>query len=521
MRNILEFIENSAARLPDKTAIADEKEKITYQELLCEAERIGSFLSCSLDGRYNKPVAVLLGKSVHSVEAFMGVVESGNFYVVLDVEMPIDRMRVILKTLEPVAVLTDAAHFDKACELAEQEHSEKTMVITMEDIKNSGAPDKERLSDIRRRAIDTDPVYALFTSGSTGIPKGAVISHKNIITYIRWYTETFGICADTVFGNQTPFYFSMSVSDLYSTLMMGATLHIIPKTYFSFPIKLMEFMNERKVNTIYWVPSALCIVANYKMFSYAGLPHLKKVLFAGEVMPTRQLNYWIENIPDAMYANLFGPTETTDICTYYIVNRKLRDDEAVPMGWGCSNCDVFVLDDSGALVENRIDEDTGFSREGELYARGSFVAMGYYGNSEKTKEAFVQNPLNPYYPELVYKTGDLVKYNRHGELVYVTRKDFQIKHMGYRIELGEIEAAAGIIEGLKSYACVYDKERDKIVFIFEGAKLEDEKLASAIGSRVPHYMVPNIFVRVKSMPHNANGKIDRKWLQDNYQSLMK
>jgi non-ribosomal peptide synthetase component F len=283
----------------------------------------------------------------------------------------------------------------------------------------------------------------------------------------------------------------------------------------------MEFLKERKVNTIYWVPSALSIVANYDMFKYAELPDMKKVLFAGEVMPTRQLNYWIKNIPDAMYANLFGPTETTDICTYYVVDRTFADDEPLPMGGPCNNCDVFVLDEAGQEVTPDIDEATGYSKEGELYARGSFVAPGYYGNKEKTEEAFVQNPLNPYYPEIVYKTGDLVKYNRYGELVYITRKDFQIKHMGYRIELGEIEAAAGAIEGIKSYACIYDPELDKIVFVYEGKKLGEDIIINAISDRVPHYMVPNIVVRLKSMPHNQNGKIDRKWLQGNYKQYVK
>jgi acyl-coenzyme A synthetase/AMP-(fatty) acid ligase len=391
----------------------------------------------------------------------------------------------------------------------------------MEQIGAFEASDYGLLEDIRSSMIDTDPVYALFTSGSTGVPKGAVICHKNILSYIDWYSETFGINEKTVFGNQTPFYFSMSVSDVFSTLKCGATLHIIPKLCFSFPIKLMEFMKERKVNTIYWVPSALCIVANYEMFKYAELPDLKKILFAGEVMPTRQLNYWIKSMPDAMFANLFGPTETTDICTYYVVDREFADDEPLPMGHACNNCDVFVVDEQGNLVAPDIDEETGYSPEGELYARGSFLAMGYYGNPEKTAEAFVQNPLNPYYPELVYKTGDLVKYNKYGELVYITRKDFQIKHMGYRIELGEIEAGAGTIQGIKSCACVYDAEVDKIVFVYEGKKLTDEEILASISARVPHYMVPNVVVRVKSMPHNQNGKIDRKLLQGNYKQYIK
>lgn len=558
MKNVLEFIERSAERYPDKLAVADENGGVTYSQLELMAKKIGAWIHKMTGGEHRKPVAVLLDKKPESVAAYMGVMYSGNFYVVLDAEMPDARAEAILGTLRPAAIVTDSVHMERAekmvrdhvsaatssaaankagsCKLsnrgveeasnAESSHidgcnlsdsvakSGHISILNLDDM-NDDVP-VDVLKDIRRKMIDTDPAYALFTSGSTGVPKGAVVSHANIIAYINWYTETFGIDENTVFGNQTPFYFSMSVSDLYSTLKSGATLYIIPKAYFTFPMKLMEFLATYKINTIYWVPSALQIVANYKMFQYAKLPELKKVLFAGEVMPTRPLNYWIQNLPDAMYANLFGPTETTDICTYYIVDRPFKDDEPLPMGYACDNCDVFVIDSNGCEVSPDVDPETGYSSEGELYVRGSFVALGYYGNEDKTRDAFVQNPLNDKYPELVYRTGDLVKYNRYGELVYISRKDYQIKHMGYRIELGEIEAAAGAIDGIRSYACIYDETDDKIVFIYEGRKKDDAELLEAFRRRVPHYMEPGRFVRVTAMPHNANGKIDRKRLKAEY-----
>lgn len=537
MKNVLEFIERSAERYPDKLAVADENGGVTYSQLELMAKKIGTWIHKMTGGEHRKPVAVLLDKKPESVAAYMGVMYSGNFYVVLDAEMPDARAEAILGTLRPVAIVTDSVHMGRAekmvrehvsapasnaeanqagsCNLSDSAaEASSTDIFNLDDL--DGDVPVDVLKDIRRKMIDTDPAYALFTSGSTGVPKGAVVSHANIIAYINWYTETFGIDENTVFGNQTPFYFSMSVSDLYSTLKSGATLYIIPKAYFTFPMKLMEFLATYKINTIYWVPSALQIVANYKMFQYAKLPELKKVLFAGEVMPTRPLNYWIQNLPDAVYANLFGPTETTDICTYYIVDRPFRDDEPLPMGYACDNCDVFVIDSDGCEVSPDVDPETGYSREGELYVRGSFVALGYYGNDEKTRDAFVQNPLNDKYPELVYRTGDLVKYNRYGELVYISRKDYQIKHMGYRIELGEIEAAAGAIDGIRSYACIYDEADDKIVFIYEGRKKDDAELLEAFRRRVPHYMEPGRFVRVTAMPHNANGKIDRKRLKAEY-----
>ena len=367
------------------------------------------------------------------------------------------------------------------------------------------------LSKIRANQISTDPAYALFTSGSTGMPKGTIVSHQNVINYIEWFTSEFEISNDTVFGSQTPFYFSMSVSDIFGTIFSGASFVIIPKTYFSFPIKLVEILNQKKINTIYWVPSALCIVANIKLFDYAKPEQLKYVLFAGEVMPNKQLNYWRKNLQNVKFANLFGPTETTDICTFYKIDRQFADDEALPIGKHCNNLETFIIDDNGKEI---VEKD----KVGELFVRGSFVAFGYYDNLEKTNSAFVQNPLHNHYREIVYKTGDLVKINNYGEYEYVGRKDFQIKHMGYRIELGEIETNAGAIDGVNSVCCVYNSIKDLIIMIYEG-KIKQENLFEEIKKKVPPYMVPNEIIKISMMPHNQNGKIDRAYLKNNYDTL--
>ncbi len=498
MKNILEYIENSTSEYPDKIAFADNDNTITYAQLLKNAKSIGTALSQM--NKRNCPIAVYLDKSVQTPCAMFGITYSGNFYIIIDAEMPVERINKIFSTLSPVAIITDEAHLDNAQQLeAESE-------IFMYDTAVNTEIDEEALSCIRNRQIDTDPLYALYTSGSTGMPKGAVLSHRNVIAYTQWFTDTFNINSETVFGNQTPFYFSMSVSDVYSTIKSGATLCIIPKACFSFPINLIKFLNEHRVNTIYWVPSAISIVANLKLFKYAKPEYLKTVLFAGEVMPTKQLNYWINNLDeDILFANLYGPTETTDICTYYVVDRQFRDDEPLPIGRHCDNCDVMIVTDKNELAKP--------GEEGELYVRGSFVAYGYYGNDEKTKDAFVQNPLHSYYPEIVYKTGDLVKENDKGEIMYITRKDFQIKRMGYRVELGEIETAASSIEKIEEVVCVFDKAKDKIILVYQGKKLTAEDILKCIKAKVPAYMVPDRIEKITLMPHNQNGKIDRKAVQ--------
>lgn len=505
MKNILEYLENSAEVFPDKIAFSDEFSEMTYRDFLLKAQTIGSVLLKSSIQR--SPVAVLFDKTAESLAALMGVIYSGNFYTVLDAEMPAARMDAILKGLSPVAILTKQSHEKQLWETSFQGH-----VFLMENM-HSESPDREALLRVREKSIDTDPVYVLFTSGSTGIPKGAVVCHRSVIAYAEWVGETFKLDEKTVFGNQTPFYFSMSVLDIFSTLRNAATMHIIPRKLFAFPAKLIEYLNARNVNTLYWVPSALSIISNWKLFDYMPALSLKSVLFAGEVMPAKVLNYWAAHLPETLFANLYGPTEVTDICTYYIVNRVFGDAEAIPIGNACNNCDVLVITPDG--------REAGPDEEGELYVRGSFLAAGYYNNPQKTAEAFIQNPLNPHYPELVYKTGDIVKRNSRGELLYITRIDFQIKHMGYRIELGEIEAAAYASEDIVSCAAIYDAQTDQIILLYQGGSADSLAVSEALRNRLPKYMLPSRLIRLAQMLYNQNGKIDRARLRIKYETEYK
>lgn len=501
-KNVLELLERSAERFPEKTAFSEENRAVTYASFLKLCQSAGTGLLTLR--AHSRPVAVYLEKGISCLAAMMGVAYSGNFYVVIDTAMPAARIQSIFATLSPIAVLTDVAHAQAAAEF-----SGSSKLILFEEISRT-ACNSEALARVRAVMIDTDPLYALFTSGSTGVPKGTVVCHRSVIDYAHWVTQTFHITQDTVFASQTPFYFSMSVLDIFATLQNGATLCMPPKSYFSFPIQLLEYLEQHKVNTVYWVPSALGLIARLKALDHMRPSALSTILFAGEVMPVKWMNVWRAHYPQALLANLYGPTEVTDICAYYIVDRPFRDDETLPIGHACDNCGLLVLDENG--------RETAPGEQGELCVRGSFLAMGYFHAPEKTAESFVQNPLNPAYPELIYKTGDLVYYNERGELVYVGRKDFQIKHMGYRIELGEIEAAVSACEGVEVCVCLYDAKRDKLILVYEGSAGREELIPFAKG-RLPSYMVPNQVIQTRKMPYNANGKLDRKWLGAHYREL--
>lgn len=532
--NVTYWLDETAARFPDKTAYADEKKEITFGRLRAQARQIGGELA--LRGLFKRPVAIFLEKGVDVLTSFMGTAYSGNFYSPIDVEMPGSRVNKILEVLRPALVITTASLKEVFSQYAYEGEFLLLEDILASDTANeafvfgnalasgeakgaatgagrdfdgamvSESAREAALAAARRKCIDTDLLYVLFTSGSTGVPKGVTINHRAVIDYIDWVTETFQITEKDSFGNQAPFYFDNSILDIYSTLKTGATTYIVPKSLFAQPVLLLEYLKEKRINTIFWVPSALIVVAKLKAFRNVDLTDtLKRVLFCGEVMPNKQLNVWRKFLPNVQYANLYGPTEITDACTYYIIDREFADEEPLPIGVPMPNTDILILNEKDELVQG--------DESGELCVRGTSLSMGYYNNPEKTKEAFVQNPLNLAVPELIYRTGDIVKYNERGEILYLSRKDFQIKHMGHRIELGEIETAVSSLEQVSLNCCLYDEKHQKIVLFIE-EELDKTYINEKISHLVPEYMLPNKVIRVEKMPINANGKIDRVKLKE-------
>lgn len=496
--NTTELFEETVTRFPDKHAVIDKSGYLTFSDLQKISKIIAMHITAIVKS-VNNPVAIFLPKSKEAVAAFLGVNYSGNFYVPLDSKSPISRIKVILDNLQPDIIITDT---EKAGQLKREGFKQK--LICIDSLNENSFPAREKHKIPSARLIDTDPVYSIFTSGSTGIPKGVLISHRGVIDYIDWAIETFKIDSNHCIGNQAPFYFDNSTLDIYLMQSTGATLVLIPEELFIFPARLLEYINEKRVDFVFWVPAVLVAIANMNLLEKIGLPHLRKILFAGEVMPNKHLNYWRKWIPDPLYANLYGPTEITVDCTYYIVDREFSDSEPLPIGKACKNTDIIIL--------NANNERCRPGEQGELCVRGSSLALGYINDWDKTKAAFIQNPLNKRYPEIIYRTGDLVYLNDRDEIIFVGRKDFQIKHNGYRIELGEIENAIQGTDIAKNVCVLYNSDEKQISLFYEGDEINIGSLRKGLGSILPKYMMPAKAYRLDKLPLNPNGKIDRKSL---------
>ncbi|MBE0654869.1 MAG: AMP-binding protein, partial [Bacteroidales bacterium] len=341
-------------------------------------------------------------------------------------------------------------------------------------------------------------------------PKGVITCQRSVIDMTEALVETFGFSQDSIFGNQNPFYFDASIKDIYSALCCGATMYIIPKSCFLFPLTLIEFLKIHRINTILWSAAAIALVANTNAFERSKPECLKKVMFSGEVMHNKTLNYWRKALPDTIFVNLYGPTEITSVCTYYIVDRPFNDDEILPIGVPFINTAILLLNVNNNLVQG--------DEIGEICVRGCCLALGYYNNPEKTREAFCQNPLNNSYPETIYRTGDLARYSEDGQIMFLSRKDNQVKHMGQRVELGEIEIIINSFDLVDASICFYDHDKQKIVLVYQGENADKKYILNEIKDKLPKYMFPNIMISMEKLPYNINGKIDRTLLRTKYKN---
>lgn len=489
--NIVDLATAAKNNFGSRTAYSFKGQDITFDEVYEKALAFADVISRSVDER--EPVVVISDKNLLIPSVYVGIAMSNCFYVPVSCEMPKNKIDAILVHTKAKLILCDGGNRALVDSL---EFGGK--VITIEEAAKTSH--SASVPERSRHLLDTDPLYVIFTSGSTGVPKGVVTSHASVMDYVQAFAKTFDFSRDEILGNQAPLDYIAAIRDIYIPMLVGCRSVFIPKTLFSTPKLLFEYVNSNKVTTICWVSAALALCCQFNVFEQIKPQFVRKVFFTGSVLDPKHLNAWVKALPDATFVNHYGPTEITASCTYYVVDNSITYEANLPIGRPFVNRRVFVLKDGRAADVNEI---------GEICVTGQCLALGYYNNPEVTAKNFIQNPLNPLFPERMYLTGDLGYMAPDDNLMFVGRKDNQIKHMGHRVELGEIEDFSTRCAGVDEACCVYNSVKSVITLFYVGDATAGE-LAKSLRANLPSFMIPRKLIKLDALPRLYNGKVDRQ-----------
>lgn len=517
----------SAVKYPDKTAVSYRDDKISYREL-DELSRELSSICISKGAGMGDRIGIYIDKSIESVIAVFGILRTGACYVPFDPMAPLERHKLIINDCSLEYLITSSKKLRQISQIIEQTTKLKYVFVTdmlrkdnKVDISNVELFFKDDIYGFNNNNIQDKPLkqvaagdlaYILYTSGSTGQPKGVMLSHRAAMAFVDWSFKTFNIKCDDNVSSHAPFHFDLSVFDIFVSIMAGATLYLVPQGLSSFPKSIVDFIVNNQITIWYSVPSILTQLVLHGSLEERKLTSLRKILFAGEVFPSKHLRMLMELIPHPEYYNLYGPTET-NVITYFKVQEPPSKDKTIPLGDLCDGVKTYIVNESGMLANE--------GEMGELYVACPTLMDGYWNDPQKTDSVLLKNIFDTSSGNMIYKTGDIVHFNENGYMEYHGRCDAMIKSRGYRIELGEIEAALSSHPRLKEVAvtAVSDDEiGNKIKAVVapknKGAISEND-IKLFCSKKLPHYMIPEIISIVDALPRTSTGKIDRKILAGN------
>jgi amino acid adenylation domain-containing protein len=517
MRYLLQHLLQDSAKLhPDATAVIDRERSLTYVELNKRSAQLANLL-LELGISRGDRVGLYLDKSLESLVGIYGILKAGAVYVPLDPNAPCARLAYIAANCDIRCMVTDEGKIGSLPELLAAGAPVRDLVVPNGspevvgdihagvDVHGPAALDSQPESDPSVESIDSDLAYILYTSGSTGLPKGVMLSHLNGLAFVNWAVEEFELRPEDRLSSHAPLHFDLSIFDIFAAAGVGAAVVLVPPETSYFPVEVVRFIEANRITVWYSVPSILSMLTMRGNLGVGNLPSLRSILFAGEVFPTKYLRRLMSLLPHVRFCNLYGPTET-NVCTFYEVP-SLPEDETkpIPIGRAIANVEVFALTDSGALAAG--------DEVGELLVRGNTVMQGYWGDPDRTARGLVANPVSAELSDLTYRTGDLVRRLPDGNYDLLGRRDHQIKSRGYRIELGEIETT--LYSHPDVLECAVIAVPDDLVtnrikaFVVVQNELDEKTLVRICAERLPHYMIPEQFDFCAELPKTSTGKINR------------